>query len=213
MAKIISQNSLFDSPDNNDEVVHITLPDASLSLYPHAFSATQADALFAQLQAEIPWRQDVLRIAGRQVAIPRLQCLLGEEALPYSYSGLSLSPVVFPSVLDEMRARLNKLCGRQFNAALANLYRDGCDSVHWHSDDEASLGENPVIASVSLGETRRFELRHRTDKSLAVQKIALTHGSVLVMEGGTQRYWEHRLPKDSHTVSPRINLTFRHLIQ
>lgn len=213
MAKIITQNSLFDLPDRNDEAIHIGLPNASLTLYRNAFPVAQADSLFAQLQADIPWSQDVLRIAGREVNIPRLQCLLGDGATPYSYSGLALNPVAFPAVLDEMRDRLNQLCGQEFNAALANLYRDGHDSVDWHSDDEASLGENPMIASVSLGETRRFELRHRTDKSLTVQKIALTHGSVLLMAGSTQRYWEHRVPKDAKTVLPRINLTFRHLIQ
>lgn len=206
------QNDLFASTAADNDTIDIRLPDAALCLYPTAFSRAEADVLFEQILSEIPWQQDALRIAGKHIDIPRLQCLLGDSALPYAYSGLILKPRALPASVESMRKRVHELSGSQFNVALANLYRHERDSVDWHSDDEASLGQNPTIASVSLGETRRFELRHRFDRTQPIRKIELTHGSLLIMSGSTQHFWEHRLPKDSHTKLPRINLTFRLLI-
>ena len=206
------QNDLFGSA-TGAQPIELALPDASVCFFPSAFSAIEADSLFSEALQEIPWQQDVIRIAGKQIKIPRLQCLLGDSALPYAYSGLLLQPRPFPSCVKQMRERAQGLSQCRFNAALANLYRDERDSVDWHSDDESSLGKAPVIASVSFGETRRFELRHRFDRAQPTRKIELTHGSVLLMSGSTQYFWEHRLPKDSSTKLPRINLTFRLLIQ
>jgi alkylated DNA repair dioxygenase AlkB len=111
--------------------------------------------------------------------------------------------------MRELRTRLEKASGGSFNSVLLNLYRDGVDSMGWHSDDEPELGERPVIASVSLGATRRFRLRHKTRADLEPVVVDLEHGSLLIMKGETQRFWKHQLPKSRRVSEPRLNLTFR----
>lgn len=108
----------------------------------------------------------------------------------------------------EIKAAIERETGAVFNSVLLNLYRNGQDGVAWHSDDEPELGPEPVIASVSFGATRRFQLRHKTRKDLK-HEFALTHGSLLVMRGPTQQHWDHQVPKTARPVEPRINLTFR----
>ena len=108
-----------------------------------------------------------------------------------------------------IKEKIEKEIGLNFNSVLANLYRDGKDSVSWHSDDEPELGINPIIASISFGETRRFQLRHKSNKELEKVEIALTHGSLLIMKGTTQHYWKHQIPKTAKNIGTRINLTFR----
>ena len=115
---------------------------------------------------------------------------------------------VFPSYMTRIKERCEEICEQSFNACLANLYRDGQDSMGWHADDEKELGTNPVIASVSIGEPRIFHLKHRKDKNLTYKK-RLQHGSLLVMRGETQKFWKHQLPKTKKQIGPRINLTFR----
>jgi alkylated DNA repair dioxygenase AlkB len=110
--------------------------------------------------------------------------------------------------LARIRDRAGELCGARFNAVLLNLYRDGQDGMGWHADDEAELGHDPVIASVSFGATRRFCLRHRQRRNLKLD-VLLPHGSLLCMSGPTQRHWLHALPKTRAVVGERINLTFR----
>jgi hypothetical protein len=135
--------------------------------------------------------------------------LFGDAGLVYSWSGIEMRPRPWPESLHALRERLCRETGVAFNTVLANLYRNGADSVGWHADDEPELGDAPVIASVSLGAERDFRLRHRTRKDLAVKTIALPHGSLLLMRGGTQRMWKHQLPRRKRVTSARINLTFR----
>jgi alkylated DNA repair dioxygenase AlkB len=108
-----------------------------------------------------------------------------------------------------IKERIEKVIELNFNSVLVNLYRNGKDYVSWHSDDEPELGNNPTIASVSLGETRRFQLRHKSNKNLDTVEIALNHGSLLIMKGSTQHFWKHQVPKTSKLLKARINLTFR----
>lgn len=190
----------------------IELKDASLMYFPHAFSAGEADALLEYCLLRLPWRQDSLTIAGKRVAIPRLQNWFGDPEAHYSYSGLALTPLPWTAQMLQVRDRAEVIAGQSFNAVLANYYRNGRDSVGWHSDDERELGPQPVIASVSLGATRVFEMRHRYDKSLKTLRLPLTHGSVLVMKGETQQFWRHQLPKDEEITQPRVNLTFRKIL-
>ena len=119
----------------------------------------------------------------------------------------------WPEFLLPIKARIETLCAYSFNSALANYYRDGKDSVDWHSDDEQELGENAVIASLSLGASRVFELKHRYKLSLQPLKTTLSHGSVLIMKGSTQQYWRHRIAKVKHLDEARINLTFRRILR
>lgn len=189
----------------------IELPDAALEYRPTFLNATEAAAAFDELHATLAWRQDVLRFGGRDVPIPRLNAWYGEPGTTYTYSGLRLEALPWTPLLTQLRTRIEATCGAHFDSVLANLYRDGRDSVAWHADDEAELGRDPLIASLSLGAVRSFELRHRRARALrlATQRLALTDGSLLIMRGSTQHHWLHRVPKEPGITAARINLTFR----
>lgn len=167
-----------------------------------------ADAAFAELLRATPWRQDRIRIMGREIAQPRLTAWYGEPGATYTYSGLTLAPLPFTSLLLKIRAAVQAVAGDRFDSALLNQYRDGADSVSWHSDNEPELGPDPIIASVSLGATRRFDLRRRDDHGVRAS-FELEHGSLLLMREGCQTGWRHRIAKTTAPVGPRINLTFR----
>ncbi len=195
--------------------------------FPQALNSDEADSYLRQLEAEIPWRQESIRIAGRTLPVPRLQCWMGDAASLYGYSGVRLQPEPWHPVIKCIQARVEQLSGLRFNSVLLNLYRDGQDSVAWHADDEPELGSNPVIASVSLGAERKFQLkpkeaglaltldssRHSKTEPTARRRrsrdIWLKHGSLLIMDGQVQGHWLHQLPKARTVSSARINLTFR----
>lgn len=142
----------------------VDIPDGKLFWQPDFLSKEESAALFALLQNQLSWQQLPIKMFGREVLQPRLQAWFGNA---YSYSGLTLSPAPLPNVLKEVKARSEKIAGIHFNSVLANYYRDGQDYMGWHQDNEAELGNEPVIASVSLGEARRFVLRHiRTQQKL-----------------------------------------------
>jgi alkylated DNA repair dioxygenase AlkB len=185
------------------------LPDAELHWYPQFYSAEYSDALLLQLQAQTPWRQDTIRMHGKSLQVPRLQAWYGVAEARYGYSGILLDPLPFTPLLQSLRQDIEHATGQAFNALLLNYYRNGSDSVSWHSDDEKELGSDPVIASLSLGGTRRFELRHKTRKESGKRQLELSHGSLLLMGRGTQNNWQHQIPKQPGLVTPRLNLTFR----
>lgn len=195
--------------DSTDAPVPLQLPDAELDWQPQYFNAQRADELLQRLLQETPWRQDHIRLHGRSLAVPRLQAWYGTPQARYGYSGLLLTPLPFTPLLQSLREELQERCGHPFNALLLNWYRDGNDSVSWHSDDEPELGADPVIASLSLGQTRRFELRHRQRKDLRKCVLELNHGSLLLMGKGLQRNWQHQIPKQPGLQGARLNLTFR----
>jgi alkylated DNA repair dioxygenase AlkB len=163
------------------------------------------------LVAGLAWEQHRLRLFGRERLTPRLCAWYGDAGARYGYSGQTLEPLPWTTPLADLRQRLQAAVGCAFNSVLANLYRDGADGMGWHSDDEASLGPQPVIASLSLGATRRFVLRHRCRRELQTLSLPLEHGALLVMAADTQRHWHHAVPKTRQPVGPRINLTFRHV--
>lgn len=199
--------SLFDDPDaplNNN-----VLPkDGESFFYPGFFSREESDALLSTLLKEIKWKQEKIRMYGRFVDIPRLTAWYGDVDKSYTYSGIPLRPKKWTDTLLKVKAAVEEKAGTTFSSVLLNLYRNGDDGVAWHSDDERELGENPTIASVSLGTTRTFRLRHLEDKSM-VRSVELTHGSLLIMSGETQHKWEHEVPKRKGIFKPRVNLTFR----
>ena len=184
----------------------LSMADAHVVLYRSAFSLGEADDLFRELRQSIGWRQETVRLFGRIVRVPRLSAWHGDR--PYTYSGLIMNPEPWTPPLMAIKRRTEELSGRRFNSVLLNLYRDGRDSVSWHSDDEPELGPEPAIASVNLGATRRFRFRHRTRKD-DTRSFDLTAGSLLVMDGPTQHHWRHCVPKTAKPVGERINLTFR----
>ncbi|MGZ4044594.1 MAG: alpha-ketoglutarate-dependent dioxygenase AlkB family protein, partial [Bacteroidia bacterium] len=146
---------------------------------------------------------------GKMIDLPRLTAWYGENDKPYKYSGIPMNPHPWTSDLLRIKEKIEKEAGTEFSSVLLNLYRKGQDSVNWHSDDEKELGTNPVIGSVSFGETRVFQLKHKYDTKLKKIDIPLTHGSFLLMKGTTQHYWQHQIPKTTREIKPRINLTFR----
>ena len=187
----------------------LSLPDAEVVYYPQAFSPSESDAFLAELISTIAWRQDNIKIYGREIPQPRLTAWYGDEAAIYTYSNITNHPLPWLSVLQQIRQRCEAIAAANFNSVLLNYYRDGQDSMGWHQDNETELGMQPVIASVSFGATRRFQLRHKKRKDLAAINIDLEHGSLLLMRGTTQEFWKHQLPKTTQPISARINLTFR----
>jgi alkylated DNA repair dioxygenase AlkB len=148
-----------------------------------------------------------MNMYGKQVAFPRLTSWYGDNDKPYSFSGITLQPKEWTRELLEVKARIESLAHVQFNSVLLNRYRNQNDSISWHTDAEKELGQNPVIASVNFGATRKFQLRHINTKEKL--EIELTHGSLLIMQGELQHFWQHQVPKVSKDVNERINLTFR----
>lgn len=170
----------------------------------------EADAAFAELLRATPWRQDSIRIMGREIAQPRLTAWYGDPGATYRYSGLTLSPQPFTPLLARIKAMIEAVSGERFNSALLNYYRDGADSVSWHRDAEPELGPDPVIASLSLGATRRFDMRRSDDRARRIS-LELEHGSLLLMGRGCQIHWQHQVAKTKAPVGARINLTFRRI--
>jgi alkylated DNA repair dioxygenase AlkB len=163
------------------------------------------DRLFGVLEDEIAWEQHVITLYGRATPTPRLTAWMGHGV--YRYSGIVNEPAPWPGVLASLRERLRRELGVDFNSCLANLYRDGTDSIGYHSDNESELGPRPTIASVSLGARRRFVLRHRGTH--ARWSWDLGQGDLLVMRDESQSDYTHAVPKTSRQVRPRMNLTFR----
>ena len=194
-----------------DNGKRLALAQAEIHYWPCFIAPNQSKYLFNELLTSTPWQQDTIKLFGKALAIPRLQSWHGDRQCKYSYSGIELIPQSWTETLIAIRRLIENHTGDSFNSVLLNLYRNGQDSNGWHADDEPELGHNPVIASLSLGETRRFRLRHRSNKTIKPLSLDLTDGSLLVMSGPTQHYWQHCLTKTSRTVGSRINLTFRHL--
>jgi alkylated DNA repair dioxygenase AlkB len=172
--------------------------------------ADQAQKEFELLLKHIHWRQERVRVFGKLWPQPRLVAWHGDPSASYRYSGLQLDPSPWTTDLARIRQKVESHCGQSFNSVLLNLYRDQSDSNGWHSDDEPELGDQPFIASLSLGQTRDFQLRLKQDHSAKV-KLALESGSLLIMKGQCQKHWQHHLPKRKGPLGPRINLTFRQI--
>jgi alkylated DNA repair dioxygenase AlkB len=176
--------------------------------FPGFLAQTEADRLFRFLLDHISWQQQSIRIFGRSVMQPRLTASFADEGVSYVYSGIALASETWNPELADLKRRIEKATGCTFNTALLNLYRDGNDSMGWHRDNERELGPEPVVASLSLGATRRFLLREYHNKSNRIA-VELSHGSLLLMRGECQEYWEHSVPKTKSVTEERINITFR----
>jgi len=190
-------------------VVNLVPFDGELYLIKQFYSLPEADLLFTKLHVYLAWQEEAIFIYGKWVKVPRLMCWYGDPEAWYSYSGVNHQPMPWTPALQAIREKLEQQCHCGFNSVLANLYRDGKDSMGCHADDEKQLGKNPVIASLSLGEQRLFRLHHKERKEKL--DIVLGHGDLLVMAGTLQHYWMHSLPKTKKMKMPRINLTFREI--
>ena len=186
----------------------LNLVDSDIRYYPNFIPTNEADDYFKVLRNTTPWRQDNIKVFGKVYDQPRLTALYGNNGKTYSYSNITMTPLPFSESLEQLKNRIDREAEIEFTTCLLNLYRDGKDSNGWHSDDEKELGINPIIASISLGEERYFHLRHKKDKNLK-HKILLQHGSLLLMRGTTQHFWQHQIAKTARKIGERINLTFR----
>lgn len=186
-----------------------SVPCGEVIIYQNFFNQLESDLFFAELLNNINWQQDKIKIFGKEVNLPRLTAWYGDEGKSYTYSGITMNPDPWSQNLLSIKKRIEEKININFNSVLANLYRNGQDYVSWHSDDEKELGKNPTIASVSFGATRRFLLRHKSNKDLETVDLSLGHGTLLIMKGSTQHYWKHQVPKTAKVKTERINLTFR----
>ena len=184
------------------------LPDAEITYLPHFLPTERASRYFSSLREKANWQEDEITVFGKTYAQPRLTALYGNNGKPYSYSNITMAPSVFTPELLQIKELVETHADTVFTTCLLNLYRNGRDSNGWHADNERELGQNPIIASVSLGAERYFHLKHNT---LATEryKLLLGHGSLLLMKGPTQHCWKHQIPKTAKPVAERINLTFR----
>ncbi len=198
---------LFLSSQSSQSDRWIELPNCRLLYIPNFLSPAQSDEAFSKLKHELNWRQEAIKLFGKTVLQPRLQAWHGDKT--YTYSGLEMTPQPWSQTLLHLKHLCEQVSQSEFNSVLANLYRDGQDSMGWHQDNETELGLNPVIASLSFGESRRFILRNIETKQK--HELELNHGSLVVMAGETQHYWQHSVPKTTKPKHTRINLTFRYI--
>ena len=171
------------------------------------YQQQQADSLWLALRERLPWQTETITLYGKPVLVPRLMCWFGDDDAVYRYSGVDHIPLPWSPELLNIKQDLEQACQSEFNSVLANLYRNGTDSMGCHADNEKELGRNPVIASLSLGATRLFKLKHH--QSDAKLDLHLQHGDLLIMAGALQHHWRHSVPKTAKPVGERINLTFR----
>lgn len=190
------------------EKIDLNLPDSKIRYYPNFLEKGKADYYFEILKNTIPWQQDDIKVYGKVYPQPRLTALYGNNNKPYSYSNITMQPHQYTKELLEIKDYIEAKTKFEFSTCLLNLYRDGKDSNGWHADNEKELGNNPVIASITLGQERFFHLKHRTQKALK-HKLLLEHGSLLLMQAETQHHWLHQIPKTTKAINQRINLTFR----
>lgn len=197
---LFKDTELFNSGEMRKQVFDI--PDAELTLWEHFFNREQSDKFYKTLLEETPWKQEPFTILGKTVPTPRLTAWYGKKR--------SNNPILqFTPTLLAIKEKVEATSGYEFTSVLLNYYRHGQDSVSWHRDKEKEFGANPVIGSVSFGETRPFDIRHISRKDIDKIRIPLNHGSFLLMAGPMQHFWEHQIPKTAKEIKPRINLTFR----
>ena len=169
-----------------------------------------AKSYFNNLFNTIEWKNDEANIFGKRIITNRKVAWYGDSNYSYTYSNSTKQALSWTKELLELKDIVEKLTETTFNSCLLNLYHNGNEGMAYHSDDEASLGKNATIASLSFGAERRFLFQHKKTKETI--SIQLENGSLLVMKAETQAYWAHRLPVSTKIKNPRINLTFRTMI-
>ena len=200
------QHGLF----SDNESQSLPLADAKVQYLANWLDNKTANSLFDLFLEELDWREGTINIFGKTVKIPRLQAWYGDPGTDYAYSGVNMRPLPWHRELHLLKTQCERQCETQFNSVLANLYRHGQDSMGMHSDDEPELGSEPIIASVSLGELRNFDFKHKV--SGAKFRLPLEHGSLLIMSGETQKFWQHGIAKTKQLLQPRLNFTFRRVL-
>ena len=189
--------------------MNIPIPDADISYFHDFIPYDKSIQYLETLLAEVAWQQNEIKLFGKVYNEPRLTAWYGDQGLSYKYSGIQLVLSPWTGLLKELKSKVSLVAKTDFNNALLNFYRDGQDSMGYHQDNEPELGKNPVIASLTLGAERTFQLKHITDKEIKRRDIPLKSGSLLIMAGSTQHHWKHQIPKTKKPIGPRLNITFR----
>jgi len=200
---------LFSTEGQEKTFEVISLQDGEILFMRNFFTSSEAKNYFELLQNNINWKQEEVKFYGKTFPVPRKTAWYGYEGFNYSYSGITCFPEIWTKELLEIKKEIEKFIpDEDYTSVLLNLYNNGNDKMGWHADDEKELGLNPTIASVSLGETRRFDIKHKQNPELHY-KFELTSGSLLIMRGALQHHWVHQIPAQKKVKEPRINLTFR----
>lgn len=205
---------LFSQEEEKKEKIFeiFSLKDGEILFMKNFLTSTEAKKYFDILQTTINWKQEEIKYYGKIYPVPRKTAWYGYEGFDYFYSGINCNPAPWTKELLDLKKEIEKLIPTEdFNSVLLNMYRDGNDKVSWHADDEKELGTNPTIASLSIGETRRFDLKHKDNPDL-LYKFELTPGSLIIMKGALQHNWLHQIPVQKKVTKPRINLTFRTIV-
>lgn len=201
--KLFDDTELFTTGRPRKKV--FDLPDTELMLHDNFLGKTESDNYYNVLLHQTQWQESEIAIYDKTHLVPRMISWYEDKENPGADQN---GPDWTPELL-EIRERVEQETQVKFNSVLLNLYRNGKDGVNWHSDGEDNFGKDTVIASVSFGETRMFRLRHKLKKDIGQVEIPLYHGSLLLMAGTTQSFWQHQVPKTAKDILPRINLTFR----
>lgn len=206
-SSLLGNNSKSENELDQEAFFVLPMENAQVEYYPNWLTHKHAKHLFDYFVEQLQWQQPSITLYGQQRLIPRLQAWYGDPDSQYEYSKLLMQPLPWDSRLLKLKQACEQKCNSRFNSVLANYYRHGNDSMGMHADNEPELGKQPVIASVSFGQTRRFTFKHLHSKE--TYKIGLEHGSLLVMKGDTQEYWHHGINKSKTQSGPRLNFTFR----
>ncbi len=190
-----------------DPAANLLPCDGTVTYHGRVLGEAAARNYYDALMSTVPWKNDEAVIFGKHIVTARKVAWYGDSDFSYTYSGTTKQALPWTQELRELKVIAEALTGTTFNSCLLNLYHDGREGMGWHSDDEKSLARNSCIASMSFGAERKFSFRHKRTKETA--SVMLESGSLLVMAGATQTYWQHQLPKSAKVATPRINLTFR----
>lgn len=196
---------MFSKPPEHGKPIKIR--NGEYIYFPNFYNEATADKYFKRLIEDIKWKQESMKMYGKEIPFPRLTAWYGDNEKPYSFSGITLQPHSWSPGLLKVKNDIEPKANVVFNSVLLNRYRDGSDSISWHTDAEKELGQNPVIASVNFGAERKFQLKHKETEERI--DIVLQHGSLLIMQGELQHYWKHQIPKTKKPLGERVNLTFR----
>lgn len=201
----MDQLSLFNDDSEANKTTKIQ--NGEYLFIPDFLEPSKASFYFHFFLDKINWKQEEMKMYGKVLKFPRLTAWYGDSSRGYTFSGITLKPNSWIDELLDLKNLIEPVSKVHFNSVLLNLYRNGNGSISWHTDAEKELGKNPVIASLNLGASRKFQLRHQQTKEKI--EINLTSGSLLIMQGELQHYWQHQIPKTRKFIGGRINLTFR----
>jgi alkylated DNA repair dioxygenase AlkB len=197
--------------DIQSDPINLLPFDGIVLYFPKFFEAAMESEIVKELEQNVAWKQEQIRMFGKMIDMPRLTAWYGDEGKIYQYSGLMNTPLPWSEKMLQLKNAIEQRTGTKYNSALFNYYRQGSDSMGWHSDNEPELGRNPTIASVSFGASRVFQFKHRAQKTPNIS-ITLEHNSLLLMSAETQHHWLHQIPKTKKAIESRINITFRWVI-